>query len=60
MFFILTTWELSVNRIDLQVGPPRANLGAGSPSCTPTQQLTIYTSTVGIQLQALQLLETSS
>ena len=34
VFFISTTWELSVNRIDLHeptlAGPPRANPGAGA------------------------------
>ena len=45
---MLTTWELSVNRKDLQVptlaGPPKTNLGAGTPSCTTPQQLTMYLS----------------
>ena len=40
------TWELSVNRIDLQAptlaGPPQTNLGAGTPSCTTNRQLTMH------------------
>ena len=43
---ILTTQELSVNRIDLQAptlkGPPRTNLVAGTPSCTTPRQQTMY------------------
>ena len=39
VFFILTTRELSVNRIDFQAltlaGPPRANPGSGPPNWTP-------------------------
>ena len=38
MFFISTTWELSVNKIDLitntLAGPHQANQGSGPPSCT--------------------------
>ena len=38
MFIILTTWELSVSRIDLQAPTlaesPWTNLGAGNSSCT--------------------------
>ena len=44
--FILTTQELSVNKIDLQAptlaGPTWTNLVAGSPSCTIYQQQTIH------------------
>ena len=48
MFLISTTWELSVNRIDLidlqapfLAEPPRKNQGAGTPCCTTPRQQTI-------------------
>ena len=46
MFLILTTQELSVNRIDLQAPAlaraPRTNQGFGTPSCTTPGQPTVY------------------
>ena len=42
MFFILTTRELSVNRNDLQAGPPRFYQGSGPSSFTTPWQLTLH------------------